>query len=178
MNEQSSSVRGRSLRNALLARRASHAAFSSGLSVAGSTLRRFLESRASRLIALTASCASWTAARTRDVSSELSVLSVSWRPARISGAVRVSATASTAGATETATTGTVTSDFAADLRATLAGAASVAGATSGFLAVFLSAGMFELTTDFTAGISNAGGILLCILTCLNHNLSDQNNFAF
>jgi len=85
--------------------------------------------------------------------------------------VRVSATVSTTtGAV--ATTGTVTSVFAADLRATLTGAASTAatGATSGFLAVFFSAGMFELTVDFTEGISNAVGILLCILTCLNHNL--------
>jgi hypothetical protein len=44
------------------------------------------------------------------------------------------------------------------------GAASVAGAV--FLAIFV----FELTVDFEDDISNAVGILVCILTCLNHSL--------
>jgi hypothetical protein len=47
MKEQSSGERGFSLRKALLARRASQAALCSGVRVAGSTLRFFLESRAS-----------------------------------------------------------------------------------------------------------------------------------
>ena len=105
------------------------------------------------------------------MSSEPRVLSVSWRAARISGAVRVSV--ATTGAAASATTGTVTSAVAGALRvlgaalsATTSVLETVLGAT-----VFLSAAgiLFEITADFTAGISNAVGILSCRLTCLNHN---------
>ena len=54
MNWHNSGLSGFSLRKALLARRASQAARCSGLRVAGSTLRFFLESRASFLAALAA----------------------------------------------------------------------------------------------------------------------------
>lgn len=121
----------------------------------------------------------------------------SWRSVRITAAERVSAgrataaaatagAASVAGAGAAATTGTVTSALAAALRARGAGVvattgvASVAGAAADFLTIFV----FELTVDFEDDISNAVGILLYILTCLNHNLvlaliiAKQNGYGF
>jgi len=91
---------------------------------------------------------------------------------RIRSAERTSAGAAASvvagtGATTGAETGTVTSALAAALRPFAgAGAASTTGAA---VLDFLSAGMFELTVDLEAGISNAG-ILPIVLTCLNHNL--------
>jgi len=169
----SSSEMGRTLRKALFARRASHAARASGDSVAGSTLRRRLESRASRLMAFTASCASCTAARTRVESSEASVRSVSWRPVRIASALRVSVAATVVATGVTVASvvvGTTTDAWAGALRlraGAATGAATVAGAAT--VSVFLGI-LFDLLWETEDDISNALGILYDILTCLNHNL--------
>jgi hypothetical protein len=83
------------------------------------------------------------------------------------------------------TTGSVTSVFdAAFARGALAGVVAVAGGAtvSVFAAALVTfesfAILFELTEVEEAGISNAVGMLIHILTCLNHKLSHEKNFLF
>jgi len=162
MKLASSSEIGRSLRNALLARRASHWVRSSGVIVAGSFLWRRLELRASRLSAFVASTASATRARTRVVVSVPRARRLSCSVARITAVVR-SAPASATGAAATAaaasTTGTTTSALAAaalrGLGAAFA-ATGVSAATGAVLVSFLAGILFVLVTDLTESISNAG----------------------
>lgn len=170
MKAASSSEMPRWRRNALFARRSSYFLRSSGESVAGSTLRFFFESRASRLTALTAAFASATAARTRAVRSVWMDLSDSEMAARMASAVRTSAGAAAAAAgaeTGAETVGTVTSAFAAGaLRSFFAGAgAGAAGAGAGAAATGAADlaedffDMFDLTEETTAAILNAGMLL-------------------
>jgi hypothetical protein len=107
---------------------------------------------------------------------------VSWRVERIVSAVRVSSASAGAGAVVTAgavvaTTGSVTSVFdAAFARGALAGVVAAAGGAtvSVFAAALVTfesfAILFELTEVEEEGISNAVGMLIHILTCLNHKL--------
>jgi len=113
---------------------------------------------------------------------------VSWRVERIVSAVRVSSASAGAATTAVAaagaaagaaavTTGSVTSVLeAAFARGALAGVVAVAGGAtvSVFAAALVTfesfAILFELTEVEEEGISNAVGMLIHNLTCLNHKL--------
>ena len=171
MNWQSSGLSGFSLRKALFARRASHATLCSGVNVAGSTLRFFLESRASFLAAFAASWVALTASRTRVVNSVESALSCSARLVRrasevCAGAATVSALLAVAAmvGTTISTLEAVTFSFLA-LGALAAGAGTGAAATGSavFFWIFLSAGiLFVLETETVEDISNALGMIVTL----------------